>query len=87
MAAAPGFEVEGRTLGELLAWVARETGWRVRFAEPELAAAADEIVLHGDFGDLRPDQAAFAVLPGAGLEGVLADGVLVVRQPAVTSPR
>lgn len=87
MAASPAFEVEGRTLGELLAWVARETGWRVRFVEPGLAAAADEIVLHGDFGDLRPDQAAFAVLPGAGLEGELADGVLVVRRPVVTSPR
>jgi hypothetical protein len=27
------------------------------------------------------------VRPGAGLEGERADGVLVVRRPAVTSPR
>ena len=34
-----------------------------------LAAAAEGITLHGSLGDLRPDQAPFAVLPGAGLDG------------------
>jgi hypothetical protein len=52
----------------------------VRFSEPELAGSADAIVLHGDLNGLRPDQAPFAVLPGAGLEGELDDGVLVVRR-------
>jgi ferric-dicitrate binding protein FerR (iron transport regulator) len=80
VATAPAFELEGSTLGELLAWVSRETGWRVRFSEPELAGSADAIVLHGDLNGLRPDQAPFAVLPGAGLEGELDDGVLVVRR-------
>jgi ferric-dicitrate binding protein FerR (iron transport regulator) len=80
VATAPAFELEGSTLSELLAWVSRETGWRVRFSEPELAGSADAIVLHGDLNGLRPDQAPFAVLPGAGLEGELDDGVLVVRR-------
>lgn len=82
VAAAPAFDLEGRTLGELLAWVSRETGWRVRFDDPELQDSADGIVLHGTLGGLRPDQAPFAVLPGAGLEGELEDGILVVRRGA-----
>lgn len=80
LAAGPGFEIDGRSLAAFLVWVERETGWRVRYENPKLAAEATEIELHGDLGDLPADQAAFAVLPGAGLEGVLADdGVLVVR--------
>jgi hypothetical protein len=78
--AAPGFEIEGRTLAEFLAWTARETGWRVRWADPALAAEAGGILLHGDLGPLRPDEAPFAVLPGAGLDGRLEGGVLVVSR-------
>lgn len=80
VATAPAFEIEGSTLAELLAWVSRETGWRVRFSDPELAGSAEEIVLHGTLNGLSPTQAPFAVLPGAGLEGELDDGVLVVRR-------
>ncbi len=80
MAAGTGFEIEGRSLRELLDWVARETGWQVRFADPGLAAAAERILLHGDPGPLRPDEAPFLVLPGAGLEGELQNGELTVRR-------
>jgi hypothetical protein len=80
--AAPPFAVEGSTVAELLAWVGRETGWRVRFEDPALAAEAGGIVLHGSLGDLAPDQVPFAVLPGAGLDAVLADGTLRVRRAA-----
>lgn len=80
LAAAPGFDIEGRTLREFLGWVSRETGWRIDFADAGLAASAGGIVLHGSIGELRPDQAPFAVLPGAGLEGKIEDGALVVRQ-------
>jgi hypothetical protein len=78
---AAGFVIEGRTLAELLAWAAAENGWTLRYADPGLEADAREIVLHGDLGELRPDEAPFAVLPGAGLEGRLDDGVLVVSRP------
>jgi hypothetical protein len=78
--AAPGFAIEGRSLRELLDWVSRETGWRIRFADPGLADSAAKIVLHGGIGDLRPDRAPFAVLPGAGLSGKLEDGTLVIRR-------
>jgi ferric-dicitrate binding protein FerR (iron transport regulator) len=78
--ASPGFDIEGRTLREFLGWVSRETGWRVRYADAGLADTAAKIVLHGSIGDLRADRAPFAVLPGAGLEGELEDGTLVVRR-------
>jgi ferric-dicitrate binding protein FerR (iron transport regulator) len=74
----PGFDIEGRSLQELLDWVSRETGWRIVLDE-RLADSASRIVLHGSLGELRPDQAPFAVLPGAGLEGELEDGTLTVR--------
>jgi hypothetical protein len=79
MDAAGRLEIEGRTLGELLDRVRRETGWQVRFADPSLEGSARRIVLHGGVGALRPDQAAFAILAGAGLAGDLEQGVLVVR--------
>ena len=77
--AAPPFT--GGTLADLLRWTERETGWRVRFEEPGLAEEAERIVLYGGVGDLRPDEAPLAVLPGAGLEGEVADGVLSIRRP------
>ena len=80
MEAAPAFVMEGRTLRQLLDWVQRETGWRVRL-EGTLAREADSIVLHGSVGALPADRAVFAVLPGAGLEGELRDGTLWVRAP------
>lgn len=77
---AAGFDIEGRSLREFLAWVSRETGWRIDFTDPALADSAAEIVLHGSIGELRPDQAWSAVLAGAGLEGELRDGTLMVRR-------
>jgi len=80
LAAAPAFELEGRTLAELLGWVSRETGWNMRYEDEGLASSAEEITLHGSLGALRPDQAPFAVLPGAGLEGTLDGDTLTVRR-------
>lgn len=82
MDAAPPFTIEGRTVREMLDRVARETGWRVRYADDGVAALADEAILHGSVGGLRADQVALAVLPSAGLEGELSDGVLTVRRAA-----
>jgi hypothetical protein len=81
-AAGPAFELEDRSVVELLDWVSRETGWRVLYEDPELAASAEGIVLHGSMGELRADQAPFELLPSAGLEGELRGGVLVVRRGA-----
>jgi len=78
-ATAPPFA--GDTLAELLDWTARETGWAVRYAEPGVEQIVARTTVHGSVGPLPPDQAALAVLPGAGLEGTLEDGVLVVGRP------
>jgi len=63
---APSFELEGRTLGDFLAWVGRESGWRVAWADPSRAAAGSA-VLHGSIEGLSPEQALAAVLPTCGL--------------------
>lgn len=77
--AAPPLAVEGLTLAEFLDRVSRETGWTIRYADPDLAESARTIVVHGDLGRLAPDQALEVVLPGAGLDHQVVDGVLVLR--------
>lgn len=80
VAAAPPFEIEGRTLGEFLDDLGRETGWRFRFTDETRAAGARAIVLHGGVPRAqRPDQILDAILAGAGFEGEIEDGIVVVR--------
>ena len=75
--AAPPLQIEGLTLKDFLDRVSRETGWTVRYEDPK----AGEIVLHGNVGDLAPDQALEIVLPGAGLDHEVVDGVLILKAP------
>ncbi|MCP4661753.1 MAG: FecR domain-containing protein [bacterium] len=84
---APHFDVEGRTLREFLDWVARETGWWIRFEDQAVETSAEAIILYGAIGDLTPDQAPDVVLPGAGLSGRVVDGTLVISAPASASGR
>jgi hypothetical protein len=74
------FAFEGRTVAELLAWVERETGWEVRYADPGAAAVAARGIVYGEVPELSPQQAAFTLLPGAGLEAELSGAVLTVRR-------
>lgn len=78
LSAAPPFE--GRSVGDLLQWVSRETGWKIRFAEPELAARADRATVHGAIGNLSADEAPFVVLPAAGLRAELRESTLYVEE-------
>jgi ferric-dicitrate binding protein FerR (iron transport regulator) len=77
---APPFTLEGRTVAEVLDWVARETGWRISYADATLAADAAEIVVYGSVMGLRPDETPGLVLPSSGLDFALRDGELVVRR-------
>jgi len=79
-AIAPPFELEGRTLGDYLDWLERETGRRVTFADPSIAGPSRAIVLHGSTAGIRPGDTPDAVLPACGLRHRLDDGVLVVER-------
>ena len=79
--AAPPLQIEGLTLAEVLKRVVRETGWTVRYEDPAIAASAGGIVVHGNVEHLAPDQALDVVLPGAGLDHRVVDGVLILRAP------
>jgi ferric-dicitrate binding protein FerR (iron transport regulator) len=78
---APSFELDGRTLEEFLAWVSRETGREIRFADADLAANVLGVVLRGAVVDLSPDQALLAVLPTCGLEHRAENGAFVLVRP------
>jgi len=77
---APAFAMDGKTLHEYLAWLARETGWRIEFADPGIARESSTVVLHGSVADLRPDETPAAVLPTCGLTHRLSDGTLVIER-------
>ncbi len=76
IAAAPPFAIEGARLGEFLDWLARETAWRVVYADADLERAARGIVMHGATVGLSPEEAVAVVLASSGLEYRLEGGVL-----------
>lgn len=82
LAAAPSLDIEGQTLRSYLEWVSRETGWRVRYADPALAESAATIELHGTIEGLAPDESASVVLPGSGLDYRVESGTLLVTRPS-----
>ncbi len=85
LAVLPVFEIEGRSLHNLLDWLAREGGWSLRFAEPALAEQASLEVLSGSpIADLSFEEAAAMALLGSGLELSyrLEDGAFIVESSA-----
>lgn len=80
IAAAPPFQLEGRSLADFLAWVTTETGWSVVYDDPSLAASAATISLHGSLAGLPADQAPGVVLPGAALDYRLEESILRVSR-------
>ena len=77
-AIAPAFELEGRTLGDFLAWFGRETGRGVVFVDPAEQRRATGVVLHGTVEGLSPEQALAAVLPTCGLAHRLEGGAVTL---------
>lgn len=51
-ATAPAFDIENRPLSEFLAWLAREHGWQLRFANAAVATRVESIRLHGSMAGL-----------------------------------
>jgi ferric-dicitrate binding protein FerR (iron transport regulator) len=79
--AAPAIEIEGRSLASYLGWVARETGWRIHYADDELARAVDSIMLHGTIEGLRPGESLGVILEGSGLIYLEEDGSILISRP------
>ncbi len=77
---APPFVLEGRSLEDYIAWLSRETGWRVSYADASIAAGASKVILHGSTSGLRPDETPGAVLPACGLRHRVDAGTLVVER-------
>ncbi len=80
LAVAPPFRLEGSSAASFVRWAARESGLALRWASPDVASAAESIVLHGDATGVPPDQAPAAVLPTCGLMHRLDNGTLVVSR-------
>lgn len=75
-------EIEGRTLGDLLARYAIETGREARFADARLEAEVAGVVLHGSVAGLDPDEVLEAAVAGAGLRLGRDGAVRVVERAA-----
>lgn len=76
----PPYAIEDRKLADFLAWVCRETGRELTFADPASEAAARAIVLRGSVAGLSPDEALAAVMATTTLTYMDTDGQLVVQQ-------
>jgi hypothetical protein len=72
----PMMAIDGRTLGEFLAWFGRERGVAIRFADPDLEASAAGIRLSGSIDGMSLDEALASVLAISGL-GQRSDGALL----------
>jgi len=81
LAAAPALDIEGRSLATYLEWLARETGWRIEYADAALERSADTILLHGTIEGLRPEESVGVILQGSGLACRRVDGILEIVRP------
>jgi len=79
--AAPVFQIEGRTLGEFLDWVARESGRHVEFTRDELRQSMSTTMLHGSIDGLTVEQALDVILPACGLAHQIASQRVIVSRP------
>lgn len=76
----PPFDIEGRTLWDLLTWATHEGGWQLRFADPALEAEVARAELFGSIEGFSLDEAISAMLAGSALTHRLEDGVLIVER-------
>jgi len=75
----PTIELDGRTLGEFLRWVSRETGLRVLYLDASTHRRTEGIVLSGAIAGLTPTEALAAVLPTCGLDHRIDEGTIVLE--------
>lgn len=75
--ARPPFEIEGRTVRQVLDWFSRETGLAVRYQGP-VVERIDSVITAGAVEGLTPAEILEAVLPGAGLSFRIEEGTVMV---------
>lgn len=78
-AMAPAPEIDGRPATVLLAWVARETGRRLRYQSQDVEQRAATVILHGNIRHLAPLAALDAMLATTDLEYVLDGDTMEIR--------
>ena len=78
LATAP--DIDDQPLTVLLAWVARESGVRVRYASPAVERKATATILHGSIQRLKPFEALEVMLATTDLRHeVLSDGTILIK--------
>jgi hypothetical protein len=77
-AIAPGLDVENRPLAEFLAWIAREHGWQLRYADGTQQTRAQSVRLHGSLEGLEANTMIERVSLITGIPLALRDGTLTV---------
>jgi len=82
----PMLDLEGRSARTFLEWVARERGWRLVFADEQVARSAEEIELGGTVQQLTLDEALEAVLPTCGLSFRIDRDLLVIGDAETLRP-
>ena len=78
-AVAPVPDVDGRPATQLIDWVARETGRRLRYESPAVEKRAASVTLHGNIRHLAPLAALEAMLATTDLEYVLEGDTMEIR--------
>ena len=74
----PALAIEDRPMAEFLAWMAREHGWQLQYADEGLQQRTHDIRLHGSLEGLRPEAMLERVSLVTGLPVEASDGVLRV---------
>jgi ferric-dicitrate binding protein FerR (iron transport regulator) len=78
LAAAP--DIDEQPLTVLLAWVARESGLKVRYASPAVERKATATILHGSIHRLQPLEALEVMLATTDLRHeLLSDGTILIK--------
>ena len=85
-AVAPAPEIDGKSAASLIAWVARETGRRLRYASPLVEERAATVILHGSIRHLPPLDALEAMLATTDLEYVIDGDTMEIRARAERLP-
>lgn len=76
---APTPDIDGQPAAALIAWVARETGRRLRYESPDVEQRAATVILHGNIRHLEPLAALDAMLATTDLEYVVDGDTMEIR--------